>query len=156
MDSIKLILRDYNNINELSDQELEKLICEMIDIEEVPSALRELDKRDSKLSLILSKNILKNSLGDEYLQAAVVEFIFDRDNQYMVKFTEDRIETMNYYVFGCILDCLSVEAMQPFGRGLSKHFLQSLVNRYNIYDEDKKAKIKDKFKWFLDSYEKMI
>jgi hypothetical protein len=156
MDTLKLSLHDYKSVQELSDEELKKMISEIIDIEEVPSALNELYERDAELSISLGKNILEHSLGDEYLQAAVVEFIFNHNKQYIVDFIECKIATMNYYVYGCILDCLSVESMQPFGKSLSNHFLKTIVNKYNVYDEDKKNKINDKYIWFLDSYAKMI
>jgi hypothetical protein len=154
MDILKLSLHDYKNVHELSDKELEKLISEIIDIEEAPSALNELYERDIELSMALGKNILEKSLGDEYLQAVVVEFIFNHDKRYIVDFVECRITTIDYYVYGCILDCLSVESTQPFGKNLSNQFLRTIFNKYNTYDEDKKSKINDKYTWFLDSYRK--
>ena len=46
---LKLILRDYSTIEELSNKELIELIKTIVDIEEVPSALNELYKRNREL-----------------------------------------------------------------------------------------------------------
>ena len=88
---LKLILRDYSTIEELSDKELIELIKTIVDIEEVPSALNELYKRNRELSLKLAQNILREGLGDIYLQGAVIDFIFEHNKLFIFDFFDVRI-----------------------------------------------------------------
>jgi len=149
---MKLVFHDYTEVHELSDEELKKLITDLIDIEEVPSAIRELYEREPELSIELAKNIVMNNIGDEYLQAGVIEFIFDYDKEYIINYIESRIVTIDFYVYGCILNCFSVESMQSFGKNISSRLLKALSSKYNDYNAAQKEKIKDKYEWFLDSY----
>ena len=155
-DIIKLLLHDYEKVEELSDKELRKLISEILDIEEVPSALHELHRRDTEQAMILGKNILESNKGDVYLQAAVIDFIFEYDKKYIFDFTMENIITMHWYVYGCLLDCFSVESKQTFGKQLSYFFIGTVLNRYKCYGEKERSKIKDNYMWFLNSYSEMI
>ena len=113
---VKICFHDYIEIAELSDAGLKMLISDILDIEEVPNALYELNKRDKAGAAGLAENIIENDLGDEYLQGAVIEFLFEIDKHYIANFAENNLSDLNYYVFGCILNCLSLESKQPFGQ----------------------------------------
>jgi len=152
----KICLHDYSDVNELTDSCLIKLIYDIIDIDEVPNALYELQRRKGNFSIDMAKNIIINKLGDEFLQGAVIEFIFEFDKQFVVNYTEKNLECLNYYVFGCIINLFAIEAKQLFGENLSKIFLQNIINIYNDYDKEQKRKIEDKFCLFLSSYKDKI
>jgi hypothetical protein len=152
----KICLHDYSDVKELSDTGLKMLISDIIDIEEVPNALYELYDRNKSSAMVLAENILNNNLGDEYLQGAVIGFVFDIDKQYVVSFVENNLAELNSYVFGCILDCFSVESMQPFGQSLTRGFLKNLFQRYQRYSDEEQARISDKFDWFKSSYKEML
>ena len=151
-DIVKLSLHDYENVQQLTNEELIKLISEIIDIEEVQPALYELYKRDCDQAMMLGKKLLENNEGDEYLQAAVIEFIFEYDKQYIIDFTIKNIGELHWYIFSCILDCFSMESKQKFGKQLSSYFIETILNRYDYYDQKEKDKIKDSYMWFLNSY----
>lgn len=152
----KICLHDYSDVKELSDTSLKLLISDIIDIEEVPSALSELYNRDKFGAMVLAENILKNNLGDEYLQGAIIEFFFEIDKQYVVNFLENNIAGLNPYIFGCILDCFSVESKQPFGQSLTRGFLENLFQRYQAYNEEEHARISDNYDWFKSSYKEIL
>ena len=74
---IKCLFHSYNyihelDVSELSDEELEMLISEILDIEEVSSALDELYKRKPDIAFDLSKSIVEEEKGDIYLQALII------------------------------------------------------------------------------------
>ena len=153
---LKLILRDYSTIEELSNKELIELIKTIVDIEEVPSALNELYKRNRELSLKLSQNILREGLGDIYLQGAVIDFIFEHNKLFIFDFFQDNLGEINYYLFACILENFTIESEQKFAKNITKEILDKIANRYNSYSEIERNKIKNKFDLFMTSYKKYI
>ena len=153
---LKLILRDYSTIEELSNKELIELIKTIVDIEEVPSALNELYKRNRELSLKLAQNILREGLGDIYLQGAVIDFIFEHNKLYIFNYFQENLEKIDYYLFGCILGNFTVESKQKFAKNITKEILDKIANRYNSYSEIERNKIKNKFDLFMTSYKKYI
>lgn len=96
MDLVKLVTHDYDDVSELSNEELKVLISEIINIDEVPFALDELYKRDADLAIKFGKNILERNLGDKYLQAAVIDFFFENSHRYLSKYFEKNINTMEF------------------------------------------------------------
>jgi|GEM_PF-3521023 len=162
----KLLFHDCNDVRELSDEELEMLICEIIDIEAVGFALDELYKRNPERAMMLAKQILENS-GDEvkyinaeyidvYLQATALNMIFSRDRQYIIDFITKNIADLDCYLYTTILDELSAEAKQTFGKNLDYTFIKTLLNRYDFYDKAEKEKADENYKWFLSSYSERI
>jgi len=156
MDIIKLSLHDYENVQELSSEELYRLISEISDIEEVLPALNELYRRNSEQAIILGKKILENNEGDEYLQASVVEFIFEYDKQYVVDFTKKNIAVMHWYIYVCVLNCFSMESNQNFEEKLSQGFIKTVLNKYNYYENKERDQIKEAYELFLKSYSNTI
>jgi hypothetical protein len=71
MDYIKLLYHGYNDISELTTEELKTLIVEILNIEEVAFGIDELYKREPESAITLGKNILEDKLGDVYLQASI-------------------------------------------------------------------------------------
>ena len=153
---LKLLFHGYEDINELSDNELETLISEILNIEEVPIALVELYTRKPNVAFDLGKNIVEKEEGDEYLQGAIIDIIFEYDSDYVIGFVKKSISKINYYVYGCILDSLAVESKQQIGKQLSRDFLQRLVNKYNDYTASEKSKIAEKYNFFVESYSSIL
>jgi hypothetical protein len=153
---MKLVTHDYNDIKELTTEELKMLISEIIDIDETPSALRELNKRDPISAIAFGKNILENSLGDVYLQAAVFDYIFGCDKQYITDYISKYLDKMELYVFANMVNRLAEESDQPYGRNISGRLLNRIVNRHMLYNGNQKNKIADKFQLFLVAYDRKI
>ena len=149
---LKLILRDYNTIEKLSDEELIELIKTIVDIEKVPSSLNELYKRNRELSLKLAQNILKEDIGDIYLQGAVIDFIFEHNKLYIFNFFQENLGEISYYLFGCILENFTVESKQKFAKKITKETLDKIISYYNDYSDIERNKIKDKFSLFMTSF----
>lgn len=152
MDLMKLITHDYEDISELSDEELKMLITDIIDIDEVPFAIDELYKRNVDLAMDIAVNILEQNLGDVYLQAAVIDIISEQNKKYMIKYINKNLETMDPYIYASVLDFLIEESDQPFGEGLSAQFLRHFLSKYGTYDEKQKKEIGDKYDLFTKSY----
>jgi hypothetical protein len=147
---------DYD-FKKFKQDELVKFIEDIFDINEVTDAIRELYNRNANLAMDLSKNILENSLGDRYLQASIIDFIFWKDEkQYILMFTKNNLNTLDYCLYAEILDCITAESLQPFGQSLSRDFLQDLLKKYGEYNTDEQAKIAYEFDWFKDSYKEMF
>jgi hypothetical protein len=152
VDILKLVLHGYNDVKELNDNELEELISDIVDIEEVPSALEELYKRKPNTAIALAQNLIDNEMGDEFMQAGVVRCMFDIDNNYIFRYVKDHFDSMNYYVFGCVIECLTIESLQPFGKNLPKQFLRSLSKKYEEYSSEEKDKIVEEYESFMAAY----
>lgn len=135
-----------------SEKQLIDFITDIIDIEEVPVAISELRKRNRELALQLSKNILENDLGDQYLQATLINSIFSRDNQYILNFFLNNMDHIDYILFGAILKVFYIESYQPFGQLITKDIVKKVEEKYNDYSPDEKVKIEDEFKEFEESY----
>jgi len=151
-DVLNLLFYECKNVSELSDKELELLISEVLSFEDVPCALRELYRRSPETAFSLAKEIVEKGKGDEFLQGATMDIIFEYESEYVINFVKDNISKINYYVYACILDCFAVESKQPFSENLSHEFLEMLVNKYNEYAMEEKKKIEDKYNFFVESY----
>lgn len=156
LDSMKLLAHDYNSVNELSTEELKMLISEILDIDEVPFALNELYGRDARLAIQLGKNILNKNLGDEYLQAAIIDFFAERDKQYLVEYINGHLETIDTYVYNEVLNWLTEVSEEPFSRQFSEMFLKEIVDKYKLYNEKQKSKIEHKYRLFLKAYQERL
>jgi cell division protein FtsI/penicillin-binding protein 2 len=151
MDLVKIVTHDYNDISELSTEELKVLISEIINIDEVPFALDELYKRDADLAIQFAKEILERNLGDEYLKAAVVDFFFENNKSYMNIYIEKYINTMEFYVYKTILENVLGESTQSFKENLPGLVLKNFSKRYYSYNESKRKSIKDQYDLFTKS-----
>ncbi len=140
------------DFSKYSEKQLVDFITDIFDIETVPAAIRELRDRNSELAMQLSKNILENDIGDRYLQASVIDSIFDRDNQYVLNFFLKNINHLDYYVFGEIIECFSIEVYQPFGQLITKDIVEKVEEKYNNYSPEEGKKIEDQFQEFEKSF----
>jgi hypothetical protein len=152
MDLTNLILHAYDDVRELTTEELQILISDIIDIDEIPFAISELYKRDSKSAILLGEKILENNLGDEYLQAAIFDFFFEKNKQYITKYIVNHLEQMDLYVFANMINRLTEEAVQQYGQNIPGQLLSSIASRYMLYSEKEKNKTEDKFNLFLSAY----
>jgi len=160
MQTLNFNVDEYGDIlyefSEFSDRELVEFIQNIEDIAEIPSAIRELQKRDNNYAIRLSKNILEANSGDKYLQAGIISIIFDCDKKYVLDFLKNNMERLDVYLFAEIIECITIECFQPFGLTMPEELLRDLVKRYNLYNEKEKALIIEKFNWFVNSYENKI
>lgn len=152
INKLKLLTHSYTNISDLSNEELITLIVEQLDIEIVPDAIQELYTRNKLQAINFANNILIHDLGDIYLQASIVPFLFSHDLNNFINYLNRSFYQINYYVFASILDCFSEEAYQHFGENLNIDILNKLKYQYCCYSQDEKQKIKENYNWFSISY----
>ena len=99
-----------------------------------------------------NQNILKEDIGDIYLQGAVIDFIFEHNKLYIFNFFQENLGEISYYLFGCILENFTVESKQKFAKKITKETLDKIISYYNDYSDIERNKIKDKFSLFMTSF----
>jgi len=151
-DVLNLLFYEHKSVRELSDKALELLISEILCIEDVPCAIRELYKRSPDTAFKLAKDIIEKEKGDEFLQGATINVIFEYESEYVINFVKNNISKINYYVYASIIECIAIESKQPLGKNLSRDFLELLASRYNQYLNDEKEKIAENYNFFIKSY----
>lgn len=139
-------------VKNVSNDELIDTIEKMGDYERVTIALTELAIRDNSISSPLCCKIVGESLGDEYLQAVAFNLLYEFDGNKAVELVNNKLDQVSVALLGAIMDNLSMDSLQQFGKELSTEFLRSVQNRYlNLPDNDKK-RINENYEWFIQSY----
>ena len=156
MDVMKILLHGYDNISELTTEELIALITEILDIEEIGFALTELYTREPAKAKELGRDILEQYLGDRYMQATVVGFFADCDKEYLVDYVNRHLDTMDVYVFRSIVDFLMYEAGQPFEPNIPDSLLQRVFDKYHSYKDYENSRTAESFDYFKKVYKRRL
>jgi len=141
-------MEEYEYLEKLNDEELVKLISEMLDFEETTKALMILEEKDSKKALELGKDIIKNNKGDDYLQATVWNVFFFDNQKDMITVVDERKEEIGRTLLDeIIIDLTNHKAV------ISKEFLEKLRNTYMSIGNENKINMRCKYEDFLEYYD---
>ncbi len=140
-------------LKKMSNEELIDIFNKFENYDEVSTALTELSIRDKYVIIPLCQKIFTENLGDEFLQAVAFNLLYDGDREKAIKMVDTIVEQVPAIVLGSIMDNLSTDSLQEFGRTLSIKILQSIVNRYIDLSETEKEKVSENWKWFKESYQ---
>ena len=102
---ISIMSDDQINYNSLSEITLRDLVLGD-DLFVATSALATLAMRKSNLAGELAGKILENMLGDDYLQSAAINILFDSDRSRSLELLIERMATCKPYIFNTILELM--------------------------------------------------
>ncbi|RIX60099.1 hypothetical protein D3P08_00455 [Paenibacillus nanensis] len=139
-------------IESVNNDELIVIIHQLEDLDAVTTALTELSIRDQELVVPQCLRILEEDLGDEFLQAVAFHLYYELDNEKAKEIIIRKLKGASPALLGAIMESLSADSLQPFGKALSFEFLSAVVGRYLTLSEDDKTRIRDSYEWFKESY----
>jgi hypothetical protein len=154
--AVDRIVNFEHYIGRMTEHELAEIVLRMENEEEATCALTELSSRNSAMALSLSTTILAKSLGDEYVQAMALHVLYYGDREKAMLFMSDMPQEVPAAVLGTIMDCLSADSLQPFGRQLPRGLLLAIAGRYDGLDETERQRIADNYEWFAASYSERL
>lgn len=154
--AVDRIVNFEHYIGRMTEHELAEIVLRMENEEEATCALTELSSRNSAVVSSLSHTILAESLGDEYVQAMALHLLYNGDREKAMLFINDMPEEVPAAVLGTIMDCLSADSLQPFGRHLPRELLLSVAGRYDGLSETERQRIADHYEWFAASYSERL
>ena len=118
-------MEEYEYLVDLNNDELEKIIIELLDFEETTKALMLLGDRDSDNALKLGKEIIKDNRGDDFLQATTWNIIFANNMPEMLSAIEERKQFIGKVLLDEIIIDLTNSKID-----LSKDLLMKIRNTY--------------------------
>ncbi|MBP1996724.1 hypothetical protein [Paenibacillus eucommiae] len=143
-------------ISSMNHDQLIAIVNSLENFEEVATALTELSIRDKEKASPFCYKILEENLGDEFLQAVAFNLLYEGDHEKAMEIVNKNILSAPAAVLGAIMDNISTDSLQPFGKSLSSEFLNSIVDRYlELSDADKK-RILENYEWFQESYKNKL
>ncbi|WP_054024438.1 hypothetical protein [Bacillus sp. FJAT-28004] len=140
-------------ISSMNNDQLIAIVNSLEDFEEVVTALTELSIRDMGKATPFCAKILEEHLGDEFLQAVAFNLLYEGDHEQAMKIVNKNVLSAPAALLGAIMDNLSTDSLQPFGKSLSSGFLHSIVDRYSELSDADKILILENYEWFQESYE---
>lgn len=139
-------------ISSMNHDQLIAIVNRLEDYEEVATALTELSVRDKEQATLFCSKILEENLGDEFLQAVAFNLLYEGDHEKAVEIVNKNVLSAPAALLGAIMDNLSTDSLQPFGKSLSSEFLNSIVDRYLALSDADKKRILENYEWFQESY----
>ena len=141
----------------LTDDKLVKTVENLEDYDDVSSALTELSVRNRNDEVTKHTfKILRENLGDEFLQATAFNLLYDNDVQKAVRIVEIRNSDALSSLLGEIMNSLASNSLQPFESSLSKEFLKSIVSRFSDFDSESQENIYDDYEYFVENYKNKL
>ncbi|PYE42104.1 hypothetical protein HUB98_07195 [Paenibacillus barcinonensis] len=144
------------NIENMNNAEIIAIITDLVDLDEVTTALTELSIRDKEVAVPHCLKILKEDLGDEFLQAVAFNLLYEVDQEKAKEIISQKLTNSSTALIGAIMDNLSTDSLQPFGESLSSEFLNAILERYFELSDAEKERIHDNYEWFKESFVKKL
>lgn len=143
-------------IASMNNAELITIITNLDNLDEVTTALTELSIRDKEGAVPYCLKILKEDLGDEFLQAVAFNMLYEVDHEKAKEIITEKLTNASTALIGAIMDNLSTNSLQPFRESLSAEFLNAILERYFDLSDADKERIHDNYEWFQESFEKKL
>jgi len=150
-DYYKYYGKNYEYLNELKDDELIKIINEMIDFDEVIEAFSILEDRDSDKALELGIRIIENDEGDEFLQATIWDFMFYDYKMEMVNAVDKRKNIIGKYLLNSIIIKLTDNKLE-----ISSNFIKKLLDTYESINLNERKNMDCNYNEFIKVYQDII
>lgn len=138
---------EFDYLDNMNNDALTKIIVDMIDFEETTKALMVLEDRDEKKAIELGKQIIKNSQGDDYLQATVWNILFYDNEWQMIEAVDIREEEIGKTLLDEIIIDLTNQKMD-----VSEEFLRKINNRYLSVNSEEKENMRCNYDEFVKTY----
>lgn len=139
-------------ITNMNNDELLTIINSLENFDEVSTALTELSIRENEIVAPYCFKILEESLGDEFLQAVAFNLLYECNQEKATEIVNKNLLSAPAALLGAIMDNLSTDSLQTFGKSLSSEFLKSIVNRYLDFNDADQKRIFENYDWFQESY----
>lgn len=137
----------------LTDDQLINIVEALNDFDDVSSALTELLSRNRQNEVIeYSDKILKENLGDEFLQASAFNLLYTSDAEKAVKIIEFRKSDASPALLAEIMNNLAGNSSQPFENSLANDLFKSIADRFSDFDSEEQERILDDFEYFTKKY----
>lgn len=150
------IVNNESFLKRMPDNELIKIAKSLEDYDEASNALTLLSIMGNKAVIPLCRKILLENLGDQFLQAISINLLYESNCEEAVEIIRSNIEQVSASVLGAIMDNLSVDSLQQFGKTISPEIIQSVQKRYKELSDSERERISDNYEWFKKSYSDKI
>ena len=141
-------------IEEKSEQELIQVIEVMGDYDEVTEALRELEERKSDKLARIANKIIREQLGDAYLQATAFEILYEIDFNEALLLLKEKMNELCVEVIISVIDCLC-EDSEVIDIETVKDIVEKLwqrCDRIESADTHLDEGVNEAIDWFKESY----
>lgn len=149
-EDIDMLTDDQIDYGDLPDLTLRNLVVGE-DLFVANSALTTLAMRKSQLAVELAEDIIVNTLGDAYLQAAAINILFDRDRERSLHLLITLIASCKPYVFNTILE-LMIQNSIFFRSTNALQVVRSALERIAQTDKSSKWSRREVIDGFLEIF----
>lgn len=137
----------------LPDEKLIEIVEDLNDYDDASSALTEISIRNKKNAAAdYCFKILKENLGDEFLQATAFNLLFNSDIKKAVEIIETRKSDASVSLLGEIMNNLASNSLQPLAASLSQELLKSIVDRFSEFSSKDQEHIFEEYQYFTENY----
>lgn len=131
---------DYSEIEE---EDLKKIVLDFYDPEIATSALSELSIRKSKLIIDLSNTILKDSIGDNYLQSLAFKNLYEFEKNNAIEYIKNNYLKCDKRILLSIMESIIIDEnyfknnleLKSIARKAFERFKKIPKNNFNIPED---------------------
>ena len=141
-------------MEEKTEQELIQIIEIMGDYDEVADALIELKHRKNDKVFSMLNKIIREQLGDVYLQAMAFELLYQINFEEALTLLNEKINEFDPYILASAMDCLS-EDSEVIDIKLVEDIVKKLLQRSKSRELDDThlgQVVREAIDWFKESY----
>ena len=143
---------EYGYLKDLSINELVNIIQEMIDFEETQEALSILKRKDLAKALELGSDIIKNDMGDDYLQGVVWIVLFYKNEKRMIQVLLEREARIGKTLLDDVINDM-VLGYDKLKYLKGTPFAELVKSSYDALSDDEKSKMFwNKYAQFYEMY----
>lgn len=137
-------MEEFEYLDDMENDELIKIIIEMIDFEETTKALMILEDRDEEKTLELGKEIIEVDRGDDYLQATVWNILFYDNKMKMI----EAIDARKAVIGKTLLDEMIMD-LNDYEVNISKSLLNKILESYSLISEENRKQMRCDYEKFI-------